>query len=97
MNFVIAQLSQESVLGVATAAMTTMCGVVSFLFAYLMSSIKEAKKESAEQSKKTEDALTKLAQETKMDLKKCEDDRFDLHTKVHELAIKFAQLEVSNK
>jgi hypothetical protein len=41
--FVLAQLSQETQLGITTAAITTMAGAISFLFAYVMKFVSDTK------------------------------------------------------
>ena len=81
MNF-LAQLSQEAQLGVTTALLTTMAGVITTLFLWLMKS-----------NAKTQDNLEKLAVETKADLKECREDRDVLHSKFHELAMQVAQVK----
>jgi hypothetical protein len=43
MMMFLAQLSQETQLGITTAAITTMGGVVSFLFAYVMKFVADTK------------------------------------------------------
>ena len=82
MNFFLAQLSQEAQLGVTTALLTTMAGVITTLFLWLMKS-----------NAKTQDNLEKLAVETKADLKECREDRDVLHSKFHELAMQVAQVK----
>lgn len=42
-SILLAQISQETALGIGTAAMTTMGGVVSFLFAYVMKFVSDTK------------------------------------------------------
>jgi ABC-type transporter MlaC component len=78
----LAQLSQEAQLGVTTALLTTMAGVITTLFLWLMKS-----------NAKTQDNLEKLAIETKADLKECREDRDVLHSKFHELAMQVAQVK----
>jgi ABC-type transporter MlaC component len=78
----LAQLSQEAQLGVTTALLTTMAGVITTLFLWLMKS-----------NAKTQDNLEKLAIETKADLKECREDRDVLHSKFHELAVQIAQVK----
>ena len=78
----LAQLSQEAQLGVTTALLTTMAGVITTLFLWLMKS-----------NAKTQDNLEKLAVETKADLKECREDRDVLHSKFHELAMQVAQVK----
>jgi ABC-type transporter MlaC component len=80
--FFLAQLSQEAQLGVTTALLTTMAGVITTLFLWLMKS-----------NAKTQDNLEKLAIETKADLKECREDRDVLHSKFHELAMQVAQVK----
>ena len=80
--FLLAQLSQEAQLGVTTALLTTMAGVITTLFLWLMKS-----------NAKTQDNLEKLAVETKADLKECREDRDVLHSKFHELAMQVAQVK----
>ena len=80
--FLLAQLSQEAQLGVTTALLTTMAGVITTLFLWLMKS-----------NAKTQDNLEKLAIETKADLKECREDRDVLHSKFHELAMQVAQVK----
>jgi ABC-type transporter MlaC component len=83
MNWMLlAQLSQEAQLGVTTALLTTMAGVITTLFLWLMKS-----------NAKTQDNLEKLAIETKADLKECREDRDVLHGKFHELAMQVAQVK----
>jgi ABC-type transporter MlaC component len=82
MMFLFAQLSQEAQLGVTTALLTTMAGVITTLFLWLMKS-----------NAKTQDNLEKLAVETKADLKECREDRDVLHSKFHELAMQVAQVK----
>jgi ABC-type transporter MlaC component len=83
MNWMLlAQLSQEAQLGVTTALLTTMAGVITTLFLWLMKS-----------NAKTQDNLEKLAVETKADLKECREDRDVLHSKFHELAMQVAQVK----
>ena len=82
MFVLLAQLSQEAQLGVTTALLTTMAGVITTLFLWLMKS-----------NAKTQDNLEKLAIETKADLKECREDRDVLHTKFHELAMQVAQVK----
>jgi hypothetical protein len=82
MMFLLAQLSQEAQLGVTTALLTTMAGVITTLFLWLMKS-----------NAKTQDNLEKLAVETKADLKECREDRDVLHSKFHELAMQVAQVK----
>jgi len=83
MNWIfLAQLSQEAQLGVTTALLTTMAGVITTLFLWLMKS-----------NAKTQDNLEKLAIETKADLKECREDRDVLHSKFHELAMQVAQVK----
>jgi ABC-type transporter MlaC component len=82
MMFLLAQLSQEAQLGVTTALLTTMAGVITTLFLWLMKS-----------NAKTQDNLEKLAIETKADLKECREDRDVLHSKFHELAMQVAQVK----
>jgi ABC-type transporter MlaC component len=83
MNWMLlAQLSQEAQLGVTTALLTTMAGVITTLFLWLMKS-----------NAKTQDNLEKLAIETKADLKECREDRDVLHSKFHELAMQVAQVK----
>ncbi len=43
MMFLLAQLSQESQLGITAAAFTTMAGAISFLFAYVMKFVTDTK------------------------------------------------------
>ncbi len=62
----LAQLSQEAALGIGTAAITTMGGVVSFLFAYVMkfvADVKEDLKECKEDRDLLHDKLHNLALE----------------------------------
>ena len=80
--FLLAQLSQEAQLGVTTALLTTMAGVITTLFLWLMKS-----------NAKTQDNLEKLAIETKADLKECREDRDVLHSKFHDLAMQVAQVK----
>jgi hypothetical protein len=47
-NLILAQISQEAALGIGTAMMTTMCGVVSFLFAYVMKFVSDTKSDLKE-------------------------------------------------
>jgi ABC-type transporter MlaC component len=82
MMFLLAQLSQEAQLGVTTALLTTMAGVITTLFLWLMKA-----------NTKTQDNLEKLAIETKADLKECREDRDVLHSKFHELAMQVAQVK----
>ena len=82
MMFLLAQLSQEAQLGVTTALLTTMAGVITTLFLWLMKS-----------NAKTQDNLEKLAIETKADLKECREDRDVLHSKFHDLAMQVAQVK----
>jgi hypothetical protein len=57
MNWMLlAQLSQETQLGITTAAITTMGGVVSFLFAYVMKFVSDTKADLKE-CKDDRDAL----------------------------------------
>lgn len=66
MMFIIAQLSQEAQLGITTAAITTMGGVVSFLFAYVMKFVAETKldlKECKEDREALHEKLHELALE----------------------------------
>lgn len=65
-SFFIAQISQEAALGIGTAAMTTMGGVVSFLFAYVMKFVADVKadlKECKEDRDLLHDKLHALALE----------------------------------
>jgi hypothetical protein len=67
MNWIfLAQLSQETQLGITTAAITTMGAVVSFLFAYVMKFVADTKidlKECKDDRDKLHDKMHTLALE----------------------------------
>lgn len=82
MIFYLAQLSQEAQMSATLAIVGALGGVCVTLFTWLMRA-----------NSKTESNLEKLAQETRLEKKKCDEDRELLHQKFHELAISVAQVK----
>ena len=79
---IFAQLSQDSMIVIVGMAVCgSLSGAVVFLFGI-----------NQKQNLRTQDKLEKFAEETKVDLKECRDDRELLHSKIHDLAVQFAQV-----